>query len=146
MTVSHDEFYLCRTLFALIHADGVVDDDELAFAMEILDDVPFSDEQHEILEEDLRTPQDAAKMFKEIKDTKEQAKFFKFAAEMVWADDNYAREEQELMLFLEAEHLKKLDLDALAGETTLEFEDASGRTANAGNLKSALSAFKEVFF
>ena len=64
----------------------------------------------------------------------------------MWAAGQYAREEQELMLLLEAEHLKNVDIDDLCGDISFAFEDASARPADAGDLKTVVNAFKKAFF
>ncbi|MCB1532571.1 MAG: TerB family tellurite resistance protein [Alphaproteobacteria bacterium] len=121
--ISQSEFYMWRTLFAMVHADNVVTDEEVHFMAEALEDVAFSDEQRAVLEEDIKTPQDIMDMFKHITDQRDQAKFFKFARDLVWVDGDYGQEEQDMMLKLIREHTEHVNVDDLVGEIDMEFEE-----------------------
>lgn len=144
--LTQSQFYMWRTLFALIHADNVVAPEELRFAAEALEDINFTFEQEQILRDDLVNPKDPAEMFAKITNQFDQIKFFKFAAKLVWVDGNYAREEKELMLALEAQHIKNIDLDAMIGHVDLEFEDASDRLPSPENLRGLMQEFKTRLF
>ena len=121
--VTESQFYMWRTLFAVAHADNVVTDEEVRFMAEALEDVPFSVEQRDILNQDAKTPQDMEAMFVKISDVKDQAAFFKFAHELVHIDGDYGIEEQEVMLKLKELHLRCSNLDDLVGNVSLELEN-----------------------
>ncbi len=123
--VTDSEFYMWRSLFALVHVDYRVTDEEVRFMAEALEDVPFSNEQRAVLEEDIKTPQDVVEMFSSISEPRDQAKFFNFAREIVWVDGDYGSEEQEVMLKLKEIHLKNAVVDDLIGFVDLELEDDS---------------------
>ena len=124
-SVTDSEFYMWRSLFALVHVDYRVSDEEVRFMAEALEDVPFSDEQRSVLEGDIKTPQDVVEMFGRISNPRDQAKFFNFAREIVWADGDYGSEEQEIMLKLKEIHMKNTVVDDLVGFVDLELEDDS---------------------
>lgn len=121
--VTESQFYMWRTLFAVAHADDVVTDEEVRFMAEALEDVPFSEVQRGVLNDDAKHPQDIEDMFKGISDVRDQAAFFKFAHTLVHIDGDYGAEEQNVMLKLKEMHLKHADLDKLVGSVDLELED-----------------------
>lgn len=125
--VSNSEFYMWRTLFALAHADDIVTYEEIRFMAEVFEDVAFSDAQRRILEDDVKTPQDAEAMFRQVTDSKDQSAFFNHARRLVHIDGDYALEEQELMIRLQEIHVKSVNLDELVGTVALEFEDEQKR-------------------
>ncbi|MCB1721439.1 MAG: TerB family tellurite resistance protein [Rhodospirillales bacterium] len=148
--VTDSQFYMWRTLFAVAHADNVVSNEELRFMAEALDDIPFSDEQQAILNEDVKTAQDIEKMFAGITDVYDQARFFQFARELVHIDGEYGKEEQAVMLKLEEMHLKCTNLDELVGSVGLEFEDDSQGVVSAGtkrkkNFKDIVYSYRDEF-
>ncbi len=120
--VSDSQFYMWRTLFAVAHADDVVTDEEVRFMAEALEDVPFSDEQRSVLNEDAKQPQNIESMFVGVTDVHDQAEFFKFATELVHIDGDYGAEEQEVMLKLKQLHLQTTNVDDLVGGISLELE------------------------
>lgn len=144
--INDSQFHMWRCLFALIHADNVIADEEVRYAAEVLEDIAFSDDQRHALCEDLRNAKSIAEMFKGITDVRDQAKFFKFAKDLVWVDRRYAREEKEVVLLLEAEHVKDLDLDGLAGHINFEFEDASTQTDTGSDIQKVIGVFKGTLF
>lgn len=144
--VSDSQFHMWRTLFALIHVDNVIANEEIRYAAEALVDVDFTEEQRRILQTDLTTPQNPAQMFAGITDLRDQARFFKFAKELVWVDRNYAREEKEIVLLLEAAHINELDLDEVAGYLDFAFEDASTQVDDGEHVQKMVGLFKETLF
>lgn len=120
--VSDSEFYMWRALFALVHADDVVTHEEIRFMAETFEDVEFSDEQRRIMEEDVKTPQDAEEMFEKITEQAHQVVFFDHARKLIIADGNYAQEEQNVMVRLYKKHIEAVDVDALIGKVNMQLE------------------------
>jgi hypothetical protein len=121
--VSDSEFYMWRTLFALAHADEVVTNEEIRFMAEALEDIPFSPEQRAILSEDIKYARDIGEMFTKITSKQDQARLFSHARELVWADGDFGKQEQDIMIKLIRKHVKDVDLRELVGSTGLEWED-----------------------
>lgn len=148
--VSESEFYMWRTLFAMSHVDNVVANEEIRFMSEVLEDVPFSDEQRKILTGDIKVAQDITLMFSKVSDPKDQARFFKFAHDLVWADGEYGKTEQEILLKLQKTHLESTDVDELVGSINLEFEDGSQQAPSRGKspdrTKNLFVSFRDQFF
>ncbi len=121
--INESQFYMWRTLFAIVHVDNVVANQEVTFMAEVLEDIPFSVDQIDVLRGDIVTAQDPAAMFALVTDPLDKARFFAFARELVWVDGRYVAEEQEKMIELEKAHLRDVDIDDLIGKVELEFED-----------------------
>ena len=139
-----------RAVFALAHADGVVTDEEKEYMNEVLASVPFSEEQHATLKEDIYAPRDIVEMFSEISEQEDQALFFKFAKEIVHADGEYDTNEQHVLLRLKAAHVRGTNIDDLVGKIDMEFEEdpvsASPHQAEKKCSKGVVSKFKSIFF
>lgn len=149
--ITDSQFYMWRTLFAMAHVDNTVSDEEVRFMAEALEDIPFSDEQESILRDDIKHPKDVGEMFGRISDDKDQAKFFEFAQKMVWVDGDYGKEEQEIMLKLQSQHIQTVDVDNLVGNIDLEFEDGSGAqdafsgASEKADVKEVVHSFRQQF-
>ena len=99
--ITDSQFYMWRTLFAIVHVDDMVTEEEVHFMAEALEDIPFTPDQIAMLEEDMRTPQDVTEMFKGVTDAHDQNQFFQTARALVHIDGDYGAEEQEIMLKLQ---------------------------------------------
>lgn len=121
--VSDSQFYMWRTLFAIVHVDNVVATQEVRFMAEAFEDIPFSEEQRAILNDDIKNPQNIEEMFKGITNVHDQATFFKYARELVHIDGDYGAQEQEIMARLQKLHIQGANLDDLVGNVTLELEE-----------------------
>ena len=154
-TITESQFYMWRTLFAISHADNVVSDEEIRFMTEALEDLPFSEEQKEVLRDDIVNGQDIVEMFGKISNNRDQAAFFNFARELVWVDGDYGKEEQDIMLKLKRLHIENVDVDDLIGNVGLQLEtddddrNFSGSGASSGgdgkNVKNIVYSFRERF-
>lgn len=148
--ISESRFYMWRTLFAMVHADDVVTDEEVRFMAEALEDIPFSLKQQAILEVDMRDAQDITEMFSHVSEVKDQAAFFALAREVVHVDGDYGIEEQEIMLKLQKAHVKRADLDDLIGGIELSFADEEPSVSEAETLpvagkKKTIGKFRQFF-
>ena len=145
MSVTESQFYMWRTIFALSHADGVVSAEEKQFMLQALVDVPFSQEQDEILREDINIAQAVDEMFVKISNPQDQAMFFKFASRLAHIDGDYGKAEQDVMLRLKQTHLKNVDVDDLVGHVDLSFEEDE-QSENTGVTAPKKKNFKELLY
>ena len=56
--VGTSKFYMLRCIIAMAHADGIVTEEEIAYASALMNRLPLTDEQRSILENDLDEAQD----------------------------------------------------------------------------------------
>lgn len=90
-------FYMWRAVFSVAHMDGEVTPEEVAFAQNYLNNAPFSEEQKEILKDDLVSPQNPDEMLAKVSEPGDQADFFQFATMLAWSDDDYSHSEKALL-------------------------------------------------
>lgn len=119
---------------------------------EALEDVPFSQDQRNLLHTDMLEMQDIEQMFKGITDPEDQAEFFNFARKIVWADGNYGDHEKEILLKLQKIHLQMVRVDDLVDKVKLEFAEEQSfaeptiwKTRKKKGLKGILQSFRDQF-
>jgi len=146
--ITESEFYMWRCLFAMAHADNVVTDEEVRYMAEVMEDVPFNEEQQRILNDDIKNAKDIVEMFEGITEGIDQARFFRFAQELVWVDGDYGKEEQEIMLKLKEAHIRKTNIDDLVGKVELELDEFAniGDAVEKPTKKQIIFSFREQFF
>lgn len=147
--VTESQFFMWRTLFALAHVDRYVSNDELRFMAEALEDVPFSEEQKNVLTQDIKEPQDVFEMYKLIRDDTDRIEFFRFAHDMVWIDGDFGPEEQKIMLKLQEEQVRRTDVSDLVGKVNLklegEYDPDENRRPKKRDAKKIIHSFRERF-
>ncbi|MGB0720477.1 MAG: TerB family tellurite resistance protein, partial [Bdellovibrionales bacterium] len=67
-TLSDSAFYIWRTVCAVAHADEVLSEEEVRFIAEAMEDMPFSNDQRMILEDDLVNAKNVDDMYAGITD------------------------------------------------------------------------------
>ena len=146
--INKDEFYMWRTLFAMVHADHKVREQEMYFMAEAIESIPFTEEQVSILKDDIYTPKNIMNIFSHVQSTELEARFFKFAHKLVWIDGEYHEEEQAIMIELLRTHIHKMDFDQLIKNIDLEFEQTalSNTDHKPCDVKKWLHSFKSEFF
>ncbi len=123
LNITSSQFNMWRTLFAIAHADNILAQGEIEYMAKILEEVDFSEEQNNILKDDIDNPKDIEEMFKGVTDVKDRIEFFTIARELVYADGDYGIEEQSAMIKLARKHFQETNVDDLIGNIDLEFED-----------------------
>lgn len=122
--ITDSRFYMWRTLFSVAHADNVVTDEEIEFMAHILEDVDFTDEQTDILKDDIVNPKNVELMFQGVTDQKDRIEFFDFARDLVWVDGDFGSEEQSVMIKLQQQHINRVNVDDMMEQiATLQLED-----------------------
>jgi len=142
--VTDSQFYMWRAIFALAHADDVVSPEELRFMSEVMEDIPFSDEQKAVLKSDATEEQSVEAMFKKISDPLDQAEFFRFASKLAHIDGDFGEEEQEIMLRVKQLHLSNVDIDELVGKIDLGF-DEDNIADEAPDFKNTVTSYRQKF-
>lgn len=121
--ISDSRFYMWRTLFAVAHADDIVTDEEVEFMAHVLEDVDFTDEQTDILKDDITNPKNVELMFQGVTDLNDRVAFFDFARDLVWVDGDFGTQEQSVMIKLQQEHMKRVNVDDMMGQVSLQLEE-----------------------
>lgn len=105
-----------RAVLAMAHADGVVMPKEAEFGALYMDRAGASDEQREILREDLQNPQDPAEMFAQIAEPSDKADFFEFARALLWCDGDFSAQEEAIVERLQKNHIDSLRPEKLVAD------------------------------
>lgn len=95
--VSHNRFIMWRCVITMAHADGFVSSEEDDYLRKVFSRMGFSDEQRDVLEEDLRTPQDTLALLKQINDPACRSDVIYFARLLAFKDGNLHPSEDELL-------------------------------------------------
>lgn len=132
-TITDSRFFMWRTLFAVAHADNIVTDEEIRFMSHILNDVDFTDEQTEILKDDIITPKNVELMFQGVTEQNDRIEFFDFARDLVWVDGDFGSEEQSVMIKLQQQHMQRLNVDDMMGNISLQWEDDNNQSDTSFN-------------
>ena len=111
--VSESRFNMWRTVIALVHADHVVTEEERALAEGYLENVPFSEDQKSVLQQDLETAQDIDALFLSITEPDDQSEFFALARVMVWCDGDFDQQEEAIFDRLKDIQMGRIDPEAL---------------------------------
>jgi uncharacterized tellurite resistance protein B-like protein len=117
--MTDSKFHVWRCLFALVHADDVVADEERDFMTNVLNNFNFSDEQKSTLENDAENKQDPIAIFEKITEERDQKLCLNMAYDIVLIDGEYHDKEYAVMQQLQACHdrntgqISEEDFDAI---------------------------------
>jgi len=155
--VTESQFYMWRAVFAMAHADDVIEPSEAEMMSAVIWDFDFSEEQRTILEKDIVHKQDVMDMFRLIPDEKDRLNFFEFAYQMAKVDGVFSEAEQNILTQIQRRHNYSADISTMANSyISLDLEedgtsqktvrsDTSGDAQNVGGLKFFMTLFKKRF-
>jgi len=109
--VSNDELYMFRCLISMAHSDHAFEAPEKAFIEKILDGNSFSDEQRQILVNDMSNPQPVEELLPQITQPVNRAQVVHFARVMAYRDGELEPQEDTILAKLHGSAMKKVDLD-----------------------------------
>lgn len=104
-SLNESRFYMWRTVVAMAHADGVVTPHELSFINDYVRDINLSQEQLDIVGQDILNPQDISEMFSNITESQDKTDFFALARALSWCDGDYDAQEKCIIENLERANL-----------------------------------------
>ncbi|TVQ82076.1 MAG: TerB family tellurite resistance protein [Micavibrio sp.] len=154
--LSESRFYMWRTLVALVHADHKVMDEEREFFLGRFNSIPFTEEQENILKEDLDTPQEISELYAKIDCKEDRATLVYFARLLFWCDGEFHAQEEEILKHLKEKTISKLDLENVMAEvndevrrTMNEYDiemESSGRGGKSGFFSALFFALSSGFW
>ncbi len=116
-TVSTSKLYMLRCVIAMAHADGQVCDEERAYIHAIMNRIPLTKEQRDILDNDLDVPhENIAELFAHINDPKFRSQVIYFARIMAYRDGVLSPSEEDLLNRLHAIATDGLNMDAIRAD------------------------------
>lgn len=119
-TISESRFNMWRALVALIHTDHKVMDEECDFFLRRFDAIPFTEEQKELLRQDMYDEQDVSKIYERISDKEDRATLIYFARLLFWCDGEFHAQEDAILQHLHQQTISKLDLEAIMTDVNAE--------------------------
>lgn len=130
--VSNSKFYMLRCVIAMAHADGKVCDEERAYIHAIMNRIPLSKEQRNILDNDLGAAQDIGSLFKHINDPRYRGQVVYFSRLLAYKDGILDPSEKDLLDRLHALATDGLNMDAIRADVkqalTLEMNQIDIKT------------------
>jgi uncharacterized tellurite resistance protein B-like protein len=116
-TVSTSMFYMWRCVICIAHADGMIHADELTYLRRIFGNMDraygLSDEQKEILEDDLHKEKRIADLLPYINDPYFRSQLIYFGGLLAHADGDLHPSEDALLKKLRADQLASLDMEQI---------------------------------
>lgn len=85
-TPDDEMFALWRAVFALVHVDVRVTEEELSYIDQIKEAFSFTRKQKKIIKADLKKQQNVVGLFQEITETNYKRQFFVMARTIIWCD------------------------------------------------------------
>jgi uncharacterized membrane protein YebE (DUF533 family) len=122
-SLNDSQFNMWRTIFAFSNADGVISEEEVIYLAKVLELVPFSEAQRNLLKSELREPPDITETFAKISDQDDRATFFHYARMLAWCDGDYASQEQELMTKLQRLQIESVDFEEMIETVRFSFDN-----------------------
>ena len=90
-----DMFALWRAVFAMVHVDGELSDEEAAYIDGVMDVFKFTDEQRGVVRSGIKKPGDVVNLFKKIESKPHRKQFFILARIIAWCDGIFHDDERE---------------------------------------------------
>lgn len=92
-----DMFALWRAVFAMVHVDGEVSDEEGAYINNVMDVFKFTDEQRSVVRAAMKKPGDVVKLFRAVDSKAHRKQFFILARIIAWCDGVFHDDEREAL-------------------------------------------------
>lgn len=113
---SNSQFYMLRCLIAMAHADGIVCRKERAYLKSLMEKQAISDEQLEIIEEDIKSPQHIGELLAHVNEPQFRAQIIHFARIMAYKDGVFDENENSLLEKLRFYTTQGIDVDGIKGQ------------------------------
>ena len=114
--VSTSKFYMLRCIIAMAHADGNVCDEERAYMSALMSRIPLSEEQTELLHDDMNHQKSVDVLLPYINDPKYRGQLPYFARIMAFKDGILHPDEEALLEKMHTHAIEGLDIDAIRAE------------------------------
>jgi len=92
-----DMFALWRAVFAMVHVDGEVSDEERQYINSVMDVFRFTDEQRSVVRSAMTKPGDVVKLFRAVDSKAHRKQFFILARIIAWCDGLFHDDEREAL-------------------------------------------------
>ena len=93
--MTDSRFHMWRTLVALVHIDHQITEEERAFFLDRLHRLSFTEEQENIIKDEMGEAQDVTALFEKITDKEDRATLIYFARLLFWSDGEFVMQEEK---------------------------------------------------
>lgn len=143
--IDDSKFNMWRAIVALVHADGKQHPDEDQFLSETFSKLPFTTQQRQTLEQDLKSSKDVEKFYDKISLPADRSYFIYFARLLFWSDGDFHRQEEAIFSRLHSKTMSKVDLENVMHSVDMIAEEYSQREKGRG-FRQILADFVARFF
>ncbi len=143
-TYNESKFHMWRACIGVVWVDGDLDANEENWVLEKIKNLNFTDEQREILKQDLKGSIDFPKIVSKITDKKDRAFLVHEIRVIGHLDDDYSSHEQELLNSWREFVLKGVDLVELE-KIIAEDEKASYHEDEVYKVHNKHSRFERIY-
>jgi len=95
--LTSSRFHMWRAVIAMMHADQVIKPHEVNFILQSTKDVPMSDEQRQVLADDIKHATSIDEMFHKITHPADKEDFFHLARAIAWSDGDFDETERNIL-------------------------------------------------
>lgn len=142
--MNNDKFNLWRAIFSLVHLDSKVSSEEDNWLKEKLNNLKLTDEQKEILTQDIKDKKSVDNFVDLITHKPDRAFLLHQVRVISNLDKDYSKEEKEYFKKLEADILSNLDLEPLVQKLNIA-EKEFYREDNVYSVDNKGSFFESAF-
>ncbi|MCB0390698.1 MAG: hypothetical protein KDD58_05390 [Bdellovibrionales bacterium] len=143
--INDSQFNMWRAIVALVHADGHKHSDEDRFLKETFAKLPFSDQQLEILSEDMSQVKKVDDFYPQISDPGDRSQFIYFARLLFWSDGDFHHQEEAILQSFRQQTLDKANLQEVMKSVDAIAEDFA-KQENERGFRQKLADFVGRFF
>jgi uncharacterized membrane protein YebE (DUF533 family) len=143
--IDDSKMNMWRAIVALVHADGLQHPEEDAFIQEKIAVLPFTEEQKQVLNEEMKNPSDVNDLFQQITHSGDRSQFIYFARLLFWSDGDFDAQEEHILKFLREQTLSKVDLEKVMHSVDQIAEDFAQQHRDRG-FRQKLADFVGRFF
>lgn len=128
--ISESRFNMWRAVVGVIHADHVVKPHEVNFIVQSTQDIGLSEEQKDVLADDIRNAKEIEIFYQKITNSKDKMDFFHLARAVSWSDGEFDDRERDILIKIAGMAAKVQD-ERLLEKSNASFDDIyiTGREA-----------------
>jgi len=124
MALTDSKLNMWSTVVSLSHADGILHMSEEDFLNKFFESLKdLSEDQKKTLESELKNPQDPKVLYTKISEPKDRAELLYYARMLMWADEDFCSQEEEIFNKLRVLTLDQIDFDAVMVKVNKIAED-----------------------
>lgn len=114
--VGNSQFYMIRCVVAMAHADGIVCDAEMEHIENLIERMPFDQNQKDTIRNDLKEKQNVSSLLAHINDPRYRGQVVYFARLLAYKDGELHPNEEALLKRMHLTVTDGLDMDSIRAD------------------------------